>query len=150
MPKADSHQFLTEQAKALAEPLPTPPQKLDETALVYWPAVIGSKARTYWTPIDLIVACQLCRDMAAAQLLAAEIETDGAILVDRAGKKYPHPAGRLLDAASRRILAANKSLQINSLCTNGKAEQQVNKNTVARDLAEKIQAADSLIPRPLQ
>ena len=147
MAHCDSHEFLTETARNLAEPLPEPPQRLTESARKYWPQVIESKRREAWTQSDLLTACQLCRDLDAVEVLSDELERDGFVVEGGKGGLMPHPAAKLLDNAARRVMAAQKHLQVHAIATTGKAEQVRNKNESARDLARKIGAADNLIPR---
>jgi phage terminase small subunit len=146
--QSNSTQFAVETAKDLAAPLPTPPQHLDEHAATYWADVINSKRRSAWTPADLLVACQLCRDLAAVDVLSQELETYGAVLEDAKGKRYSNPAARLLDAATRRTLAASKHLQIHAHATQGRSQEQRGKNETARALQDKVTSADDLIARP--
>lgn len=150
MARNDSVEFAVSEAKAMAEPLPEPPQALDDTALAYWPAVIESKRRTAWTQSDLIQACQLCRDYAAVEALNADLERDGQVLTAPSGRKYPNPAANLLDKAQRRALAIAKALQIHAIGTSGKTENQPKKNEAARDLAGKLATVSTLIARPNQ
>ena len=148
MIRCDSTKFLTDQAAALASELPAPPQRLEEHALRFWKPTIESKRRDAWTESDLLTACQLCRDLAAVEALSEDLDNDGHVLIDQNGKKYPHPAGRMLDAATRRVLAAQKHLQIHAHATQGRSEEQRGKNEAVRDLKQKISAASELIARP--
>lgn len=142
----DSVEFAVSTAKDMAEPLPTPPQRIDDAAMAYWPAVINSKRRSAWTESDLLVACQLCRDYAAVEALSADLEQDGYTLMDGKGKKYPNPSARLLDAATRRIHAGVKTLQIHALATQGKSDHQRGKNEAAREIQKSVSALSDLIP----
>lgn len=148
MPHFDSVEFAVTTAQEAAEPLPTPPQHIDERAYTYWPAVINSKRRSAWTESDLLVACQLCRDYAAVETLSADLETDGFTLLDAKGKRYTNPAARLLDAATRRIHAGVKTLQIHALATQGKSDHQRGKIEAARELQRNMAALGDLIPQP--
>lgn len=148
MSRSDSTQFLLDQAAALAEPMPAPPLELSVDALRFWPTVYEAKRRNAWTDSDLLIACSLCRDLALVERLAREIEVDGPTLENKDGRLYPHPAGTLLDAAQRRILATTRSLQIHSIATGGRTDTQPHKNAAARDLQGKLAEVSSLIARP--
>ena len=139
-----------EAAAGASMPTPPPPQRLDDHALRFWESTVNSKRRSAWTDSDLLSACQLCRDLAAVEILSADIEQEGYTLIDGKGKKYPNPAARLLDAATRRVLATQKHLQIHSLATNGKTEAQPNKNEAARAIKANVSTMNSLIPQPQQ
>ena len=145
---SSSTRFVTATAATLAEPLPTPPQTLDDHAMRFWRPTIESKRREAWTESDLLAACQLCRDLAAIEILSEELSANGYIIETERGKRIANPAARLLDAATRRLMYLQKHLQIHSLGTNGKTDHQVQKNQVARDLAKKLNASDHLIARP--
>lgn len=146
--RSDSTRYALNEAKALAEGMPTPPQKLNADAVQYWPAIVGSKRATAWTDSDLLLACQLARDLAMIEQLSDTLEAEGDILTDAKGKKYAHPAGNLLDQASRRIISTQRALQLHAIATTGKTDHQGQKNATARDLAHKLAEADSdLIPR---
>lgn len=134
-------------AADLAQPLPEPPQRLDEHAMKFWKPTIESKRREAWTDSDLLTACMLCRDLAAVEILSEELELHGWVFETEKGRTA-NPAARLLDGASRRVLAAQKHLQIHSHATNGKSDHQHGKNQVARDLQKKIEATPDLIARP--
>lgn len=146
--QANSTKFALQVAAEAAEPLPEPPQRLDEHAMRFWEATINSKRRSAWTESDMLSACQLCRDLAAVETLSADLEENGAVLEDSKGKRYTNPAARLLDAAARRVLAAQKHLQIHSLATNGEVSQQKNKNAAARQVTANLAEVSPLIARP--
>lgn len=144
----DTPAFAVETAKALAEGMAPPPQKLSEDAMRFWPAIVGSKRPTAWSDSDLLLACQLARDLAMIEQLSETLETEGGILEDAKGKKYAHPAANLLDQATRRTVTTTRALQIHAIATTGKSDHQGKKNEAARDLAGKLASADNdLIPR---
>lgn len=148
MAHCDSVSFAVESAKALSEPLPEPPQHLDVQAMKFWPAIVTAKRRAAWTDADLVLAATIARDLAAIEALAEALASEGHILTDARGKKYAHPAANLLDQATRRSVATARALQIHAIATTGKTDHQGKKNEAARDLANKIGAADDdLIPR---
>jgi hypothetical protein len=147
MAHCDSVSFAVDEAKAMAEGLPKPPQPLEADSLQYWPAIIGAKRLTAWTDADLLLACQLARDLAAIQSLSDELATDGRILTDHRGKKYAHPAGALLDQATRRVTTTARALQIHAIATTGATDAQGKKNETFRNLAKKMDKDDDLIPR---
>lgn len=140
--RSDSTGFAVNEAKALAEPLPLPPQRLDDAALQYWPAVVNAKRRTAWTDSDLLLACQLARDLAAIDDLSADLEKNGRVLLDNKGKRYGNPAANLLDQANRRIISTSRALQVHALASTGRVIDQGKKNEAARTIAAKIDAAD--------
>jgi hypothetical protein len=125
-----------------------PPQRLDDAALQYWPAIIGSKRLSAWTDADLLLACQLARDLAAIESLSEQLANDGHVLTDAKGKKYAHPAANLLDQATRRTVTTSRALQIHAIATTGKTDHQGKKNETSRGIANKLNEADNeLIPR---
>jgi len=148
MAHSDSVAFAVQSAKDLQEPLPEPPLPLDENAVVYWEQVLRSKPLSNWTPSDLLIACTLCRDLAAVEVLQEEIAEFGPVLVNEKKRRYSNPACNLLDQAQRRILAATRGLQIHAVATQGKTDHQGNKVAAARELAKKVDDADDLIARP--
>ena len=150
MAHANSTKFLLDEAASLAEPLPEPPRRLSDEAREFWATVIDSKRRSAWTESDLVIACGLCRDLAFVETLTEELDRDGPTLTNKEGRRYPHPAGTLLDSTQRRILATVRSLQIHSLATQGKADHQSRKNAAARDLQGKLADVHPLIKRPGQ
>lgn len=151
MARADSIEFARETAQSLAEGLPVPPRKLSPDAAEFWATVIGSKRLAAWTDSDLILACSLARDLALAEKLSQQLDAEGHTLVNEdSGRVYAHPAAAMLDQANRRILSTIRSLQIHSLATNGRAEQQPAKNATAKQMAERNNNAGDLIARPLR
>ena len=148
MARADSTAFAVSTAKALAKPLPEPTQHLDELAMKYWPAIIGAKRISTWTGVDLALATALACDLAAIELLTAELATDGHVLTDHRGKKYGHPAAAMLDQATRRTVLTCRTLQIHAIATTGKTDHQGKKNAEARDIAGKLSNVHDLIQRP--
>lgn len=145
--RSESTRYALEQAAALSEPLPEPPQRLTPEARAFWETVVTAKRRNAWTDNDLTVACSLCRDMALLEQLAEELEEYGPTLVNKDGRRYSNPAATIMDATQRRVLATCRQLQIHSVATTGKTEGQPNKNAAARDLAGKINGASDLIKR---
>ena len=146
---ANSLKFAQEEAAALAEPLPEPPQRLSEAARRFWPTVVSAKRRTAWTDSDLTIACSLCRDLALLDECTSELERNGLILVnEQSGRRYPNPAATILDAAQRRVLAATRGLQIHAGATTGKTDHQGQKNEKARELAQKLDNVHHLIRKP--
>lgn len=148
MARSDSTAFAVTTAKALAKPLPEPTQPLDDRAMKYWPAIIGAKRLSAWTGVDLALATALASDLAAIELLTAELATDGHTLTDGKGKKYAHPAANLLDQATRRSIITARTIQVHAVATTGKTDHQGKKNTEARDIAGKLDNVHDLIPRP--
>ena len=146
---ANSLKFEQQQAAALAEPLPEPPQRLSDAALAFWPTIVSAKRRTAWTDSDLVIACGLCRDLALINECAAELARDGLTLVNaQSGRRYPHPATTILDATQRRVLATTRTLQIHAGATTGKTDHQGQKNEKARELARKLDNVHHLIRKP--
>lgn len=145
---ADATDFAIQTAAELSDPLPTPPQRLSEGALAYWPAIINSKRRSAWTDSDLLLACQLARDFYAVETLTEELEQDGHILERASGGRYANPATALLDKASRRIVMNSRALQVHAIATTGKTDHQGNKNEAARDLAKDLSNSSSLLAKP--
>ena len=149
MAHSNSINFAHVEAAALAEPLPEPPQRLSDAARRFWPTVVSAKRRTAWTDSDLVIACGLCRDLALIDECTAELERDGLTLVnEQSGRRYPHPAATILDAAQRRVLATTRGIQIHSLATQGRTDAQTNKNAASHDLGKKLNSAHRLIARP--
>lgn len=145
--RCESSQFALETAKSLAEPLPEPPQRLSEGARRYWPAIIGSKRRLAWSDNDLLLACTLARDYDAVETMAATLNEEGPVLTRSSGAQYQHPVCNLLDKANRRIVLTSRALQIHSIATTGRTEDQAKKNETARTIASQINAASDLIKR---
>lgn len=148
MARCDSTAFAVDTAKALAKPLPEPTQALDDRAMKYWPAIIGAKRISAWTGVELALATALASDLAAIEMLIAELATDGHTLTDAKGKKYAHPAAGMLDQASRRTILTCRTLQIHAIATTGKTDHQGKKNTEARTIAGKLDNVHDLIQRP--
>ena len=148
MAHANSTKFMLDEAAALGEPLPEPPQRLSDAAACYWETIVGAKRRSAWTDSDLLIACGLCRDLALVETLTEELDRDGPTLTNKEGRRYPHPAGTLLDSTQRRILATVRSLQIHALATQGKADHQAKKNETARGLKTTLDNVHDLIARP--
>ena len=143
----DSVGFAVDTAKRLNKALPEPAQPLDAAAMGYWPAIIKAKRLSAWTGIDLALATSLARDLAAIDELSAELASEGRTLTDARGKKYAHPAGNLLDQATRRAAATARAIQIHAIATSGKTDHQGQKNEAARDIAAKLDNVHDLIPR---
>ncbi len=150
MAHANSTKFMLDEAASLAEPLPEPPRRLSDEAREFWATVIDSKRRSAWTESDLVVACTLCRDLALVERLSEQLDTEGPTLENKEGRRYPHPAGTLLDSTQRRILATCRQLQIHANATTGKTDHQGTKNAAARDLQGKLADVHPLIKRPGQ
>lgn len=145
--RAESARFALEAAKSLAEPLPEPPQQLSEGARRYWASIIGSKRRLAWSDNDLLLACQLARDYDAVETMTATLDEEGPVLTRASGLQYPHPVCNLLDKANRRIILSSRALQVHSIATTGRTEDQGNKNEASRTMASKINDASDLIKR---
>ena len=148
MAHCDSVGFAVGIAKALAEPLPQPSQKLDKPAMKYWPAIVRAKRLTAWTDIDLALATTLARDLVAIDQLTRTLAKDGYTLTDiKTGKLYAHPAANLLDQATRRAANTARAVQIHAIATTGRTDDQGGKNEAARGIAAKLDNVHDLIPR---
>lgn len=148
MAHADSIQFAVEEAQALGEPLPQPPQPLDDFLMPIWESIVRSKRRSAWTPADLQIAVRLARDLWTCEQLQKVLDEEGPVLVDSRGKKYPNPIANLIDQGTRRALAAMRQLQIHAVATSGKTDHQRQKNEQARDLADKLNNSHRLLAKP--
>lgn len=148
-PRSDGSKFALATAADLALPLPEPLFELSERGRKYWPIVINSKRREAWTDSDLFQAAGLAEDYGELERLRTLMQKQSPLVQVKEKKYEPHPALKLIEDISARIVRTCRALQIHAIATVGLTHHQRDKNQAAREIATAIDNADDdLIARP--
>lgn len=113
-PKSDSAAGAVLAAMNAAKGLHKPPafMTLTTDAMLYWPAVMGARARDDWTDVDLVVAAQLVQcqaDMAEEDKL---LRQETRVLRNERGTKVMNPRVTVLEQLARREMALMRTLRM--------------------------------------
>ena len=106
----------------------------------FWQRIVESKARSTWTPADLVSAVHLARAMADMETLQAQLDVEGYVLVDKI-----NPAAKALEMLSKRVVMIARAIQVHALATVGDARDAGKAATAEREARE--QEDDPLLPK---
>lgn len=94
---------------------PAAPAGLRADAVDYWHGIIGARAPGEWCAVNLILAEQCALAMAAVAEAQRAIDTEGAFVATTTGSLRAHPAGAVLDSATKRMLSLLRALGLSSV-----------------------------------
>ena len=105
----------------------------------FWQRIVESKARSTWTPADLVSAVHLARAMADMETLQAQLDVEGYVLVDKI-----NPAAKAMEMLSKRVVMIARAIQVHALATVGEARDAGKAATAEREARELD--TDDLLP----
>ncbi len=108
--------------------------------LPFWTRIVESKARSTWTPADLVSAAHLARAMADMETLQAQLDVEGYVTGDKI-----NPAAKALEMLSKRVVMIARAIQVHALATVGDARDAGKAATAEREARE--QEDDPLLPK---
>lgn len=128
-----------------------PPQGvfLREQDRIHWVQVTQARARNEWTDVDLVIAANLARCLADIERISASVAVESDILYSNRGTPVANPKYALLEMLSRRVMALQRALQMQS-ATTGAARDKIparKAEAAAREAAAQVSAEDDLIPQ---
>ena len=114
----------------------------------YWIAVMRTRARSEWTPADLIHAGNLARCMADVERISAEVQSEGDIIENARGTPIPNPKHTLLKELSNRAITLTRLMQMQGVASGRAADKQAQRKqeASARETAGQVVGEDDLIP----
>ena len=107
--------------------------------LPFWARIIESKARSTWTPADLVSAAHLARALADMEMLQSQVDSHGYGLEGKI-----NPAAKALEMLSKRVVMIARAIQVHALATVGEARDAGKAATAEREARE--QEDDPLFP----
>ena len=107
--------------------------------LPFWARIIESKARSTWTPADLVSAAHLARALADMEMLQSQVDSEGYVLEGKI-----NPAAKALEMLSKRVVMIARAIQVHALATVGEARDAGKAATAEREARE--QEDDPLFP----
>lgn len=108
--------------------------------LPFWARIIESKARSTWTPADLVSAAHLARALADMEMLQSQVDSEGYVLEGKI-----NPAAKALEMLSKRVVMIARAIQVHALATVGDARDAGKAATAEREARE--QEDDPLLPK---
>jgi hypothetical protein len=108
--------------------------------LPFWARIIESKARSTWTPADLVSAAHLARALADMEMLQSQVDSEGYVLEGKI-----NPAAKALEMLSKRVVMIARAIQVHALATVGEARDAGKSATAEREARE--QEDDPLLPK---
>jgi hypothetical protein len=99
-------------AVAQGELQPPANMPLREAAAEFWPAIISSRARAEWLPVDLVVAAQLAECQACIRQESVAVQVEGSVLKNERGTMVANPRQNILEALARREMALMRTLRM--------------------------------------
>ena len=141
-PRSDSIASAIQTAQNAAQGPIEPPEciTLREQDKPFWTRIIESKARSTWTPADLVSAAHLARAMADMETLQAQLDVEGYVLADKI-----NPAAKALEMLSKRVVMIARAIQVHALATVGDARDAGKSAAAEREARE--QEDDPLLPK---
>ena len=107
--------------------------------LPFWARIIESKARSTWTPADLVSAAHLARALADMEMLQSQVDSEGYVLEGKI-----NPAAKALEMLSKRVVMIARAIQVHALATVGEARDAGKAVMAEREARE--QEDDPLFP----
>lgn len=86
--------------------------RLSESALLFWPGIMSSRARAEWLEVDLVVAAQLAACQASIEAESQELANEGTVLKNERGTMVANPRANILEALARREMALMRTLRM--------------------------------------
>lgn len=115
--------------------------KLDNAEKPFFDSITRSKAE--WSDPDIIQAVHLARCFYQIETLQNEVSNEGYILDGAINPKHG-----MIETLIRRSLAISRLINIHASATQGRARDQVGKNTGHRKALDSLEDDDSLIAKP--
>lgn len=97
-----------------ARPRPRPPKhcKLRKRDLPFWRAIIDTRSRDEWNPVDLVVAAQLARCQSDFEAETDAMEKEETVEYDRHDRSCVNARCRVLEILARREMALMRMLRL--------------------------------------
>ena len=147
--KSTARRLRSDSAHAAAEayqnaaqaPIEPPPYvTLRDGDLPFWARIIESKARSTWTPADLVSAAHLARAMADIEVLQAQLEVEGYVVGDKI-----NPTAKAIEMLVKRAGNIARAIQVHALATVGEARDAGKAATAEREA--RAEEDDPLLPK---
>ena len=110
--------------------------------LPFWARIIESKARSTWTPADLVSAAHLARAMADIEVLQAQLEVEGYVVGDKI-----NPTAKAIEMLVKRAGNIARAIQVHALATVGEARDAGKAAAAEREARQADEELTDLIPR---
>lgn len=143
-PRSDTIKAAVQAAQNAAQgPIEPPPYvTLRDGDLPFWARIIESKARSTWTPADLVSAAHLARAMADIEVLQAQLEVEGYVVGDKI-----NPTAKAIEMLVKRAGNIARAIQVHALATVGEARDAGKAATAEREARQADEELSDLIPR---
>ena len=105
----------------------------------FWRRIVESKARSTWTPADLVSAAHLARALADIEALQAQLDVEGYVTGDKI-----NPTAKVVEMLVKRAGNIARAIQVHALATVGEARDAGKSATAEREARE--QEDDPLFP----
>lgn len=132
--------------KALNQPLPPPQITLSNDEMLYWDAIISTRAN--WTANDLIIAAQLAKvECEISDYL--NMVSGYKRLVKKDNSLKVSAVHRVLDDLIATQMSLCRSLQIHARATQGESRDQIKQNNLYHHSQETVNDFSDLIAKPM-
>lgn len=89
---------------------PDAPASLRADAVVYWDSIVSARSSSEWDALGLILAGQAAAAMADIAEAQRTLDAEGLFVDTASGGLKAHPAGAVLDSATKRLLSLLRAL----------------------------------------
>lgn len=93
---------------------PAAPDGLRPDAVVYWDSIVAARSSSEWDALGLILAGQAAAAMADIAEAQRVLDNEGSFVDTPSGCLKPHPAGAVLDSATKRMLSLLRALGLSA------------------------------------
>lgn len=118
-----------------------PPLLLSGEERRFFDIVVSTKLE--WSPVDLLQACNLARQMCSLEVNQSILNKEG-LMLDTLNGKVINPLHRVVERQLRLVLSLARSLNIHSAATSGRARDQVQKNRALSAALHTMEMLDDL------
>lgn len=116
-------------------------------ALPFWTEIIATKARSEWTPVDLICASDLANAMAQLVENRRKLREEGEVLKNDKGAVRPNPRVAVVHGLHAQVKAARQALSIHGRAM-GEARDVARRRAAAKEIEEGATLDDPLLAKP--
>jgi hypothetical protein len=115
-------------ALAVLEPPPECPKhlRLRERDIPFWDSILRARARSEWTPDQLVIAAQLARCQADIEENAELLDAEGSV-IEKAGRNstipFANPRVQILEQMARRQIYLMRAMGMIMVAGNGAAKR---------------------------
>lgn len=89
---------------------PAAPDGLRPDAVVYWDSIVAARSSSEWDALGLILAGQAAAAMADIAEAQRTLDAEGPFVDTASGGLKAHPAGAVVDSATKRMLALLRAM----------------------------------------